>query len=160
MTKRKLNKEFQIRDIYHNQLKTSQRRGHLPPSYTVNDLKQWCLAQPLYHQLHSTWVSSGFLRSLTPSIDRLDDYKPYALNNIQLMTAGENLQKSFRDTSSGILNKRSTAVVQKTLDGVFVAEYPSMNLAGRSVGAVNGSMISAVCNGIRCSAHGYRWERR
>ena len=158
MSRRKLNKEFQIRDIYHNQLRTSAKRGHPPPSYTVDELKQWCLAQPIYHALHATWVAASFSRSLTPSIDRLNDYAPYSLGNIQLMTAGENLKKSFKDTFDGVLTKRSMRVIQKSLDGTILAEFPSMNLAGRAVGAANGSRISAVCKGKRASAHGYLWE--
>lgn len=158
MSRRKLNKEFQIRDIYHNQLRTSKKRRHPAPAYSVDDLKQWCLAQPLYHSLHAAWVASGFQRSLAPSVDRKDDYQPYSLNNIQLMEAGENLQKSFEDTFNGVLTKRSKGVIQRNLDGSFVAQYQSMNLAGRAVGAVNGAMISAVCKGKRQSAHGFLWE--
>ena len=158
MTKRKLNKEFHIRDIYHNQLKTSSKRGYPPPAYYVDDLKQWCLSQSLYHALHAAWVASGFVRMLAPSVDRLDDYLPYSLTNIQLMTAGDNLQKSFIDTFNGVLTKRSTGVIQKSLDGTELAKFPSMNLAGRAVGAANGSRISAVCKGKRASAHGYLWS--
>lgn len=159
MTKRKVNKEFQIRDIWHSQLRLSKKRGYFPPQYTKQQLIDWCLAQPLYHTLHANWVSSGFQRNLAPSIDRKDDYQPYSLTNIQLMTAEQNLQKSFRDTVNGVLNKRSYAVIQRNLDGSFVAQHASMNIAGRSVGAINGSMVSAVCNGLRATAHGYLWEK-
>lgn len=158
MSKRKLNKEFQIRDIWHNQLFLCKKRNYLPPQYTKQQLIDWCLNQQLYHTLHSAWVASGFQRNLTPSIDRIDDYQTYSLNNIQLMTAGDNLKKSFQDTFNGVLNKRSKAVNQLTMLGTLVATYPSCNIAGRSVGAINGSMISAVCRGVRNHAHGYLWQ--
>jgi len=34
MSKRKLNKEFQIRDIFFNQKQSSKKRGLAPPSLT------------------------------------------------------------------------------------------------------------------------------
>ncbi len=145
-------------DIYHNQLRLCKERGYPPPTYTVKELQTWCLAQTKYHELHAQWVDSGFQRMLSPSIDRLNDYKSYSLDNIQLMASGDNLKKSFNDTVNGILNKRSKAVIQKTLSGDFVAEFPSTNLAGRSLGKINGSSITAVCLGKRKKAHGFIWE--
>ncbi len=158
MTKRKLNKEFQIRDIYHNQLQSSKRRGMSLPSYTVDELKEWCLAQPKYHDLHDAWVKSGFQRSLSPSVDRTDDYQPYSLNNITLMTSDENLKKAFKDCFEGRNTKRSKGVIQEDLNGNFIDQYPSCNLAGRAVGAINGSRVSAVCRNIRNKAHGFKWR--
>lgn len=158
MNVRKLNKAFQIRDIYHNQLRLCRERGYPPPAYNLEELQQWCLSQPIYHALHAAWVAADFKRSLSPSIDRLDDYQTYSLTNIQLMTSGENLAKSFKDTREGVLNKRSKRVAQKTLDGQLVAVHPSMNLAARSLGKTNGGMICAVIKGKRTQAHGYLWE--
>ena len=158
MSKRKLKKEFHIRDIHFNQRATSKKRGHPPPSYTIAELTEWCLARPLYHTLHATWVQSGFVRLLAPSIDRIDDYKPYSIDNIQLMTAGENLKKAFKDCTRGANTKRSKGVIQETLDGVYVATYPSLNFAGRAMGAVNGSDICAVCLNKANSAFGFKWR--
>ena len=156
--RRKLIKEFHIMGIYHSQLRLCKERGYVPPAYTAQELQAWCLAQTKYHDLHAQWVASGFKRLFSPSIDRLDDYKSYSLDNIQLMTSGDNLKKSFNDTFNGVLNKRSKAVIQKTLSGDFVAEFPSCNIAGRSLGKINGSSIVAVCQGKRTKAHGYLWE--
>lgn len=158
MAKRKLNKLFHIRDIHFNQCGSAKRRNIAPPNYTIEELQQWCLAQPQYHKLHEDWVNSGFQRNMAPSIDRKDDYKGYTLDNIQLMTAKENLDKAFTDCASGKNTKRSLGVDQFTLTGEFIKRFPSMNLAGRALNAVNGSMISAVCNGKRNSAHGFSWK--
>ena len=158
MSKRKLNKKFHIRDIHFNQRNSSKRRGHPPPDYTIEELVDWCFKQPKYHALHDAWVLSGFIRLLAPSIDRIDDYKPYTLSNIQLMTASENLKKAFKDCAKGINTKRSKGVIQETLDGVYIATYPSLNFAGRAMGAVNGSDISGVCSNKANSAFGYKWR--
>ena len=158
MAKRKLNKEFQIRDIYHNQLRLCKNRGYPPPTYSVQQLKDWCLSQQKYHDLHNDWVRSNFDRMLSPSIDRINDYKTYSLNNIQLMTSGDNIRKGHHDAFNGINTKRSVAVIQKTLDGVFIQEFVGTNIAGRSLGKINGSMITAVCNGKRKTAYGFLWE--
>lgn len=158
MSKRKLIKERHIQDIYLNQLGSSSRRNIGAVQYTKQELTDWCLAQPLYHSLHADWVASGFLRELAPSVDRKDDYLPYSLSNIQLMTAKQNLDKGFADRAAGVNNKLSTSVDQFTLDGVYVATYPSCNLAGRAMGKINGSSIAAVCTGKRNKAHGYVWK--
>lgn len=158
MSKRKLVKERHIQDIYLNQVRSSERRKLGTIQYTKEELTNWCLAQPLYHILHADWVANNFLRELAPSVDRKDDYKPYSLCNIQLMTAKQNLDKGFADRAAGINTKMSTAVEQYTLDGSYVATFPSCNLAGRALGKINGSSISAVCSGKRGKAHGYIWK--
>lgn len=158
MTKRKLNKELHIRDIWFNQKGSAKRRNLGGVQYTREQLTEWCLAQPLYHQLHDAWVQSNFLRELAPSIDRKDDYKPYSLDNIQIMTAKENLSKAFKDRFDGVNTKMSTSVHRMDEAGVILETYPSCNAAGRAMGATNGAMVSAVCSGKREHAHGFRWS--
>lgn len=53
----------------------------------------------------------------------------------------------------------SKPVIQKTLDGEFIAYYPSGNEAGRRTG-VRSSTISAVCRGEKWhhTAGGFLWE--
>ena len=79
--------------VFHNQVKSSKRRGHNPPDYTRFDLYSWTLAQPNWETLYNNWMQSGWQTNLVPSIDRLDDTLPYSFNNIQLMTWKENNDK-------------------------------------------------------------------
>lgn len=82
-----------ISQIYDGQKYTSKKRGHTPPSYTKQELKEWILQQENFSILFNLWKESGFNMNNKPSIDRLDDDKPYSFSNIQLMTWKENNDK-------------------------------------------------------------------
>lgn len=53
-------------------------------------------------------------------------------------------------------DKRSKTVYQYTLDGKFIAEYPSTQEVERQTGYAN-QHISACCNGKRKTSYGYIW---
>ena len=59
-----------VRRIYLNQIKTSERRGHTPPSYTREQLYEWITSQEIFEHLYDSWVSSGYDMDKTPSVDR------------------------------------------------------------------------------------------
>ena len=135
-----------VRKIYLNQIKTSERRGHNPPTYTREQLYEWVTSQEVFKHLYESWVSSGYIMDKTPSVDRKDDYLGYSIDNISLMTSGENNRKSHRDAVEGRNNKRSVAVLQCDLDGNTLREYYSMNHASRETGISQGN-IGMVCSG-------------
>lgn len=54
-------------------------------------------------------------------------------------------------------SRRSKAVRQLTLDGKFVAEFPSMHEARRQTGFAEGNIYHAI-NGRYTHAYGYKWE--
>lgn len=90
--------------IYTNQVGSSKDRNHPAPAYTKAELTKWLLAQPLYHTLHSQWVSFCYYKWLTPSVDRIDSTKPYTLDNIQLMTWIDNHNKGLLEREVKRLN--------------------------------------------------------
>ena len=60
--------------------------------------------------------------------------------------------------NAGVYNtKCSKPVVQKTKDGEFVREWPSLAEINRQTGWSIAN-ISQCCNGILKSSHGYRWS--
>ena len=146
-----------ITRIYNSQLFNSKNRNHPLPSYTKDQLRNWILSQLKFHVLYDNWVKSGYEKDLKPSIDRKDDYKGYSLDNIQLMTFRENMEKGFKDCKNGLNNKRSRAVRQFNKDGLFIKEYHSINFAGRKTG-ISASNIGACCNKKLKSAGKYLWE--
>lgn len=81
--------------LYGQQKTSSQRRGHNPPSYTKEELKEWLYKQPLFHRLYSNWEKSDYASNLKPSIDRVDSDKGYAFTNIQLVTWEQNNRKGY-----------------------------------------------------------------
>ena len=153
-------KDGLISNVYSNQKTSSKRRGHRPPEYTKQELKEWLFSQKLFHELHSEWAQSGYLKRLVPSVDRKHDDIHYCMKNIQLMTWEENEQKGHDDMRKGILkhgHNPQKKVCQHTIDDEFIAEYHSMNEAERQTDIAQGS-ISRCCNGKLKSAGGFKWR--
>ncbi len=146
-----------VANIYNNQRKTSRKRGFDAPTYTLKELHQWIREQMVFAELFQDWIDSGFNRDMSPSIDRKDDYIGYTLDNIQMMTAGENIAKGHSDMKNGINNKQNKIVIQTTLDGEFIEEYHSAQEASRQTGFFQAS-ISRCCRGERTKANGFKWN--
>jgi len=143
--------------IYNNQKTASDRRGYEHPTYTLVELREWLLSQNKYHELHAAWVKSNYEYGLSPSVDRLDDYVSYALNNVQLMTWDENNTKGNVDQKSGKLNKRNRAVSQFSLDGTFIESFHSGREASRMTGV--SKVSDCVSNpGRNKTAGGFIWR--
>lgn len=81
--------------IYYDQKNHSNRRKHQKPAYTFDQLINWADKQPNLLNIWDNWVNSNFQKNLRPSVDRLDDNKPYTLCNIQLTTWQENNKKGY-----------------------------------------------------------------
>jgi len=149
-----------VGEIYSGQKHKSKERGHIPPSYTLYGLRQWFKSNAAANALYDAWVLSDYAKNLRPSVDRLDDSKGYSLDNIQLMTWGENMAKSHADVKSGRMKKcRNKAVIQMDLDGNFVAEYHSAAEACRITGA-DGTTIRCCCNPANRhkTAGNFKWK--
>lgn len=58
---------------------------------------------------------------------------------------------------SGKLNARSRPVIQKSLDGKFIREWDSINLASKELG-MNSGGISSCCRGASKKAYGFVWK--
>lgn len=120
-----------ISNIYNNQKQNSKRRGHNPPLYKQEELKEWLFSQPNFYTLYNEWKKSNFNRNLAPSCDRINDYKGYSLDNIKLTTWKKNSDRFGRDMMNGINTKQCLAVLQYDLEGNFINEYYSIAQAMR-----------------------------
>lgn len=127
-----------LKQIYRSQSGSSIQRGHPPPSYSINDLITWVNAQTVFPNLWEAFVASNYSKNMLPSIDRLDDSKPYTLDNIQIITWKENDVKGIKS--------RSKAVAAYNVDGTLYKTFASACEAARHVKAGQGD-ISAVANG-------------
>jgi hypothetical protein len=87
-----------IKQIYRVQVATSKKRGHEKPHYTKEDLYEWVMSQDNFKFLYEKWKNNQYATDLKPSVDRLDDYKPYSLDNIQLITWKENNDNATKHT--------------------------------------------------------------
>lgn len=83
--------------------------------------------------------------------------------NLEWVTSSENTNygtgNQRRSYSQINDSNKSKPIVQYTLDGVFVKEYPSSREAHRSTG-INRGHISSACNGNKKSAGGYLWKKK
>lgn len=149
-------KKNKISTIYKSQKQNSVRRKHEPPDYSKRELTVWCMQQTLFHVLHKEWEHSGYKKELAPSCDRIDDYKSYTLNNLQLTTWGENNKKANNDRKDGINNKGSKAVIQ-IKDTILIATYYSIRQASITTG-INHGNIAACCRGVKPIAGSFSWK--
>lgn len=146
-----------ISKIYRTQKRNSKERNHDEPNYSLCELRDWAMSQSIFHELFDLWETSGYKKILIPSFDRLDDYKPYTFDNLQILTWGENLEKSHADMKNGINNKQSKAVLQIDADNAVVERHHSVRSAVRKTGVAQSSIILC-CMRKRRLAGGFKWE--
>ncbi len=137
-----------IERLFHDQVKHSKARGHLPPEYTKEQLVDLIMNDPEYDTLYNTWVANGLLSDDKPSIDRLDDKKGYSFDNIRLVTWDINNKKGYED--------RKKPVLQYTMDGVLVSRHSSIRDAMRVTGINEDDIQNAMQKG-NYRSHNYLW---
>lgn len=57
---------------------------------------EWCYADENFKQfmnIYNNWVQNGFPKSLSPSIDRINNKKGYTYTNLQWLSQSENCKK-------------------------------------------------------------------
>jgi len=121
--------------LFKSQCFNSKRRGHKPPTYTKEELTDFMYKNG-YEALFLKWEKGGFLKKEKPSIDRVDDYKGYSLNNIQLTTWEENKAKQTQDMLLGrsTSGERCKPVLCFSKNGRLIGEYVSYSSAKRAMG--------------------------
>ena len=146
-----------IHTMYKGQQYTSKRRKHDPPAYSKQELVIWVTCQHNFEKLYLNWVKSEYATNSIPSCDRLDDYKPYTLSNIRLVTWRDNMHKQANRVKQGLDTRSLVPVLQLDLQGNIIATHLSQHRASRVVG-INHKHISRVCTGKRKTAGGFKWE--
>lgn len=121
------------------------------PTYTKDELKDWCYSQKVFHELFNNWKESGFDKKLYPSCDRIDNHKGYSLDNLQLMTWQENDDKGKREKMKPVIG-----IHESTGDRI---EFCSLTEAAIAVN-VRSSSISACCYGKLKTSAGYFWQHK
>lgn len=152
-------KKNKIKKIYQNQIRNAKHRKDPIPTYTKQELVDWCMTQPIYHKLYKAWEQSGFKRKQAPSCDRINDYTSYTLDNLQLTTWEFNEHRSHIEVKCGINNKRSKAVIQLSIKrNKPIQSFVSAAYAARTIPHTTQSNISQCCNGSRNTCGGYKWK--
>lgn len=151
--------------IIGNQRANSKRRGHVPPTYNIKELREWLYDKIEYHILYDKWKKSGYQRGLSPSCDRINNDLPYTLNNIVLTTWDENKQRGHLDVRSKkvknptLLNGGHCAVEKWSRDRqTLLHTYISQSEAVRDNPGVFQGNISKVCKGELNHTGGFHWK--
>ena len=78
---------------YHHQIEHSVHPGMQLPTYTQQELKEFCLNDDNFVRIYKEWIDSDYDKLLMPSVDRINDFIGYTLDNIQITTLTYNLRK-------------------------------------------------------------------
>tara|TARA_R110000737_G_C14396793_1_gene453410 strand:- start:46 stop:516 length:471 start_codon:yes stop_codon:yes gene_type:complete len=134
--------------LYGNMRASARKRGMDLPDFSKAEFVEWMNNQTHFETLFTRWVESGHDKSKRPSPDRLDDSISYTFDNLQLLTWQENYNKGVRKKS----------IIQLTLDGKFIKEWPSSSEAARELKLKTNTSISAVARGEQKTAYGFKWK--
>lgn len=139
-----------VQNILSGQKSSAKQRNYAKPAYTTYELYAWIVAQPHFEELFKAWEDSNYQNDLRPSVDRINDYISYRLDNIQLTTRKQNVDRYHTDRIAGINTKMSQAVDMLDLDGNFIQRFHSIAAADAHFGRVSHGNIQEVCqNKIR-----------
>ena len=143
--------------IFLEQEKSSKKRGHPPPSYSLSELRAWFATNLDFDIMYTVWVSSNFDPLLRPTCDRYNNFRPYSFSNICVKTLANNREKHHKDVLNGIDQRTCKGVTQYSLDGVWIQYFYSQQAASRATGATTKG-IRRVCQGLQTHAKGFLWE--
>ena len=153
----KKTKEGLIRKILVQQKRSSEKRLHIPPKYSLDELRDWFYLQSNFNDLYNNWVSSNYDKNLTPSVDRKNDLEPYTFENIRLITWEDNCKKSHEDKLNGVTGRDMKKVYQYDSDFNLIATYHSTAFASKQLG-VSQSTISNRCRNNLRLVKGFYWS--
>ena len=111
-------------NIFRDQKKDSKHRGHIPPSYSLKEFREWLFNQKNFKILFNKWIKSNYKKDQRPSVDRLDNYKGYSFNNIQLITWKENNEKNYHGRR---LIKRESLKIIHNGEQITLTDYCKIN---------------------------------
>lgn len=140
--------------LYAGSVQKSKRRGHAAPSYTSEEFLNKYLTDITFLHIYQNWAIEGFHTMLKPSIDRLDNTKPYTWDNIQLVDWKTNLYN--HNKLSNPPNQKRSVIQLDPITGEEIMTYESIQQANRILG-VNKSHVTSVCRGKRKTTGGFKW---
>lgn len=139
-----------------NQRAASVKRGHAIPNYTLEDLREWVYSQPNWNTLYNNWVESGYDIQEKPSCDRNNDFLPYTLDNLTLMTWRENREKSSADRKSGTDLRTCSSIIGTCVETGVETLFHSKREADRN--GFTRQNINACLNGKKKTSGGHTWR--
>lgn len=140
------------RIIYQNQKTNSKKNPLKKPDYTSDSFKEWLLEQSKWKAIHKNWVKSEYKTDLYPSVDRINPMLPYRLDNLQILTWGNNFKKSLKERTL----TQGKRITQMSKSKEKVNNFNSIMEASRKTG-IDYRTIGNALTGHRKTAGGYIW---
>lgn len=164
--KRKREKSGWITKAYGNMRSRNRSKFGIEMPFSKDEFISWLDTnyKEEFDRIFKAYVESNCDKYLAPSVDRLNDYEPYSLDNIRLTTWRENNEKGRASEKSkrqcGEMAKRvwSKKVGQYDLEGNLINTFPSTREAERSLGFVDSSAVARVCRGEKITHKGFKWR--
>lgn len=146
-------KENILRRLYTSQKESSKTRNHPQPNYSVEELIDRFIDDEEFNLIFTKFLKRGCVRNEKPSLDWLDDFKPYTLDNLRVTTIRGNELKAFNHRKLGIgtQGKCCKKVAQIDKEGKILNIFPSLSEAARQLGLCRQN-INKVCKNERKSA--------
>ena len=144
-----------LRIIYKTQKRHNRLRGHGDMPYTKAELSLWIYSNG-FKGLYDSWVESGHVSGLKPSVDRVDDFKGYSFSNIRLSTWSDNRIHQHQDIINGIGTggKRCKQLYKYDDKKNLLSVHVSYSSASREIGY---SLEYQIKKGVKCR-NGYYWS--
>lgn len=135
----------------------SKRRGH-EFNLSKPELINWLKENGVIEKWEK-YIKSGKAKELKPSIDRIDDYRNYSFQNMQLITWGENHKKGVNSikhhVNAALKNKeKCKKVFHYDVNINLISVYNSLSHASEKTG-IHSTDIARVCTGKRKQSHGF-----
>ena len=155
---------YWITKIYGRMKRDNKNKFNIDLPFTKDEFKKWLddNYKTEIRRMLTEYKNSNYIKGLCPSVDRIDDYKSYTFDNMQLITWKENNDKgriSLKNKKQcSEMAKRfwSKKVTQKALDGNVIATFNSTHAVERLLG-YDSSLIARACR-LNKVSKGYRWE--
>ena len=139
--KKLTDKRLLVGALVSEQKSSSKKRGHPLPAYTADELYDRLENDFVFNLLYTNWINSGRIKDMRPSIDRLDDFKPYTFDNIQIVTFKENNNKSHLMSKEGAtVNSNVVKIDVYLVDGTLIDTTHSLMEASRKYNVAPGGI--------------------
>ena len=155
---------YWITKIYGRMKRDNKNKFNIDLPFTKDEFKKWLddNYKTEIRRMLTEYKNSNYIKGLCPSVDRIDDYKSYKFDNMQLLTWEENNKKGHNSlktrlqTSKMAKEKWSKKVIQKDLDGNVIATFNSTHDVERLL-CYDSSLIDRACR-LNTVSKGYRWK--
>lgn len=136
-------KEGLLSNIYNRLKKNSIKRNHEIPSFSKDEFKIWAKSRKNFDELFEDWKMKGYSKMHIPSVDRLNNFKGYKFNNMQIVSFEENVCKHYKERYEGKNAPELKEVYKFDINGVFIERYPSASIAARANKVFPGNILES-----------------